>query len=108
LPFGYGYPSDHRAIFARIVISKILATEVHPSKTVASRGLIVATPKEQERCMVELDLHYQSQNLYKRLQDLWAIPHDDWNESHEMEYNKCDEQHIISMLAAERKHAKSN
>jgi hypothetical protein len=25
-----------------------------------------------------------------------------------MEYNKCDEQHIISMLAAERKHAKSN
>jgi hypothetical protein len=26
LPFGYGYPSDHRAIFARIDISKILAT----------------------------------------------------------------------------------
>jgi hypothetical protein len=70
LPFGYGYPSDHRAIFAHINISKNLATEVHPSETLASRGLTAATPKERERFMEELDLHYQSQNLYKKLQDL--------------------------------------
>jgi hypothetical protein len=77
LPFGYGYPSDHRAIFARIDISKILATEVHPSESCAIRGLIAATPKEREKFMEELDLHYQSQNLYQRLQDLWATPHDE-------------------------------
>jgi hypothetical protein len=77
LPFGYRYPSDHRAIFARIDISKILATEVHPSESCAIRGLIAATPKEREKFMEELDLHYQSQNLYQRLQDLWATPHDE-------------------------------
>jgi hypothetical protein len=30
LPFGYGYPSDHRAVFVRCNISKILTTEIHP------------------------------------------------------------------------------
>jgi hypothetical protein len=103
LPFGYGYPSDHRAIFAHIDISKILATEVHPSESCPTRGLIAVTPKEREKFMEELDLHYQSQNLYQRLQDLWATPHDEWNSSHETEYDKCDEQHIIGMLASEKK-----
>jgi hypothetical protein len=36
LPFGYGYPSNHRVIFARIDVSKILATEVHPAESHSS------------------------------------------------------------------------
>jgi hypothetical protein len=36
LPFGYGYPSDHRAIYVRCDIAKILGTEIHPLESPAT------------------------------------------------------------------------
>jgi hypothetical protein len=106
LPFGYGYPSDHRAIFIRLDLSKVLSTEVHPSESSAARLLVSATPKEREKFIWELDAHYTSQNLYQRLNDLWEIPNNEWSLDHETEFNKCDAQHIAGMLAAEKKTCK--
>jgi hypothetical protein len=105
LPFGYGYPSDHRAIFVRVDISKILSTTVHPLESTASRSIISATPREREKFLIELDIHYQAQNLYERLQKLWERT-TEWQTEHIEEYNKCDQQHIIGMLAAEKKTCK--
>jgi hypothetical protein len=58
LPFGYRYPSDHQAVFIRCDISSILSTEIHPLESCTSRLLISATPKEREKFLDELDLHY--------------------------------------------------
>jgi hypothetical protein len=53
-----------------------------------------------------LDEHYEAQNLYHRLSTLTKINPEQWNETYQDEYNKCDEQHIIGMLAAEKKMCK--
>jgi hypothetical protein len=65
-----------------------------------------ATPKEREKFITELDKHYTAQNLYERLQRLWNVPSSDWDKHHEVEFNTCDSQHIMGMLAAERKTCK--
>jgi hypothetical protein len=103
LPFYYGYPSDHRAVFIKCDISKILTTEVHPIELAATQLLISATLKERVKFIEELDIHYESHNLYERLQHLWDANSADWTEDHIEEYNKCDNQHIRGMLAAEKK-----
>jgi hypothetical protein len=36
LPFGYGYPSNHRAIFIRCNIARVLCTEIHPLESQAT------------------------------------------------------------------------
>jgi hypothetical protein len=65
-----------------------------------------ATPNEREKFIIELDMHYLSQNLYNRLQELWEIPHNEWSDQNTEEFNKFDEQHIIGMLSAEKKTCK--
>jgi hypothetical protein len=82
LPFGYGYPSDHRAIFIRCDISRLLSTEIHPLESSLTRLLISATPKERKKFIIELDLHYESQNLYNRMQRLWNVNPPDWDNDH--------------------------
>jgi hypothetical protein len=62
LPFGFGYPSDHRAIFARINLSKVLQSKLNPVESNAQRLLISATPNERQMFLHELHLHYESQN----------------------------------------------
>jgi hypothetical protein len=106
LPFGYGYSSDHRAIFVRYDIAKILNTEIHPLKSPATRLIMDATPRESEKFIEELDLHYSSQNLYERLQRLWEIAATKWEQIHEDTFNQCDEQNILGMTAAEKKTCK--
>jgi hypothetical protein len=106
LPFGYGYPSDHRAIFVRLDLKGLLSTEVHQLESSASRLLHSATPKEHMKFIAELYIHYEAQNLFERLDRLWNTPIQEWTEIHEMEYNNCDMQHITGMLAAERKTCK--
>jgi hypothetical protein len=46
LPFCYGYPSDHRAIFIRIDLPSILSSEIHAAESNATRLMYSATPKE--------------------------------------------------------------
>jgi hypothetical protein len=106
LPFNIGYPSDHAPIYIRIDLQKILATEIHPIESHANRLIVSATPKERENFLRDLDAHYQAQNLYDRLNKLWEVPIKEWDEECQQEYNACDEQHIIGMLAAERKTCK--
>jgi hypothetical protein len=36
LPFCYGYPSDHRAIYIRVDMNSILKTEVHAIESLAT------------------------------------------------------------------------
>jgi hypothetical protein len=106
LPFNIGYPSDHAPIYIRVDLQKILSTEIHPIESTATRLIVSATPKERENFLSELDAHYQAQNLYSRLNELWEVPTDKWDEKCQREYNACDEQHITGMLAAERKTCK--
>jgi hypothetical protein len=61
-----------------------------------------ATPKERIKFLNKLQDHYKSQNLYDRLVQLWDTPQHEWTSEHETEFNKCDEQHILGMLAAEK------
>jgi hypothetical protein len=102
LPFGYGYPSDHRAIFIRCDLARILSMEIHPLESSATRLLTSATPKEREKFIIELDVHYESQNLYERLQRLWNVNPPEWDETNTSEFNKCDEQHIIGMISEKK------
>jgi hypothetical protein len=106
LPFGYGYPSDHRPIFVRCNIEKVLCTEIHPLESLTTRLIMDATPKEREKFITELDWHYTAQNHYEQLQLLWDISPAEWGKAHEDEFNKCDTQHIVGMLAAEKKTCK--
>jgi hypothetical protein len=103
LPLHIGYPSDHRPIFIRVDLKAILATEIHPIKSAATWLIILAMPREREKFLQELDLHYISHNLNERLSTLWSIPPEQWSDENEKEYNACDEQHIIGMIAAEKK-----
>jgi predicted metal-dependent phosphoesterase TrpH len=66
----------------------------------------LATPKEWIKFLLELDRHYIAQNLYKQLAELWGKPEADWNQDDELEFNKCDYQHIQGMIAAEKKTCK--
>lgn len=107
LPFCYGYPSDHRAIFIKIDLQNVLSSKIHPTESIASRLIHSATPKEREKFLMELDAHYIAQNLYDRLNELWMKAESgEWSINDEEEYNKCDEQHILGMLAAEKKTCK--
>jgi hypothetical protein len=106
LPFGSGYPSDHRAVFIKVDLSGVLSTQVQTVESMTSRLISSATPRERETFLQTVHKHYKAQNLYQRLAKLNAISTDQWNEYHQEEYNKCDEQHILGMLAAEKKTCK--
>jgi hypothetical protein len=81
----------------------VLSTEVQAAELIATRLIYSATPKEREKFYLELDDHYQSQNLYECLNKLWNTSVQEWSEQQEEEFNKCDLQHILGMLAAEKK-----
>jgi hypothetical protein len=106
LPLHIGYPSDHRPVFIRVDLQAVMATEIHPTESKATRLITSATPREREKFLHELDIHYQAQNLYERMSNLWNIQKENWTEENEQEYNACDEQHIIGMIAAEKKTCK--
>jgi hypothetical protein len=79
---------------------------MNPAESIAQRLLISATPNERKMFLNELHLHYESQNLYNRLQSLWQTSKNDWTNDHQIEYDRCDEQHITGMLLAKKKTCK--
>jgi hypothetical protein len=101
LPYGTGFSSDHRGIFIRIDMEKILNSSVSAGESIYARKLRNATPKEREKFIKETHSHYENQKLFNRLQALTEIT--DWQNEHIQEYERCDEQHIIGMLSAEKK-----
>jgi hypothetical protein len=56
-----------------------------PAESNAQRLLISATPNERKLFLHELHLHYESQNLYTRLQALWQTPKNEWTTNHQNE-----------------------
>jgi hypothetical protein len=84
LPFGMGYHSDHRAVFAAIHIEKILSTMVTTIDSITARKLQQATTKERET------LNKLNSNVT------------DWADSDNEQYEKCDEIIVQSMLTAEQ------
>jgi hypothetical protein len=107
LPFGYGYQSDHRAIFIKIKIENILATTVHPIDSITARKLTQATPKERKIFMEEADRILKNQNLYERLKKLAAMSSSEWDNESIKEYEQCDRSIIECMLTAETKTKKT-
>jgi exonuclease III len=101
LPYGTGFSSDHRGIFIRVDMEKILSTSVSASESIYARKLQNATPKEREKFIDETHKHYECHNLIDRLQKLHAIS--EWTQEHLQEYERCDAQHIQGMLSAEKK-----
>lgn len=75
---------------------------MHAAESNATRLIYSATPKERIKFLNKLNDHYESQNLYDRSIKLWSTPQQEWTKEHEEEFNKCDEQHIVGMLAAEK------
>jgi hypothetical protein len=65
LPFGTGYQSDHRAIFAAINIEKILASNVQAIDSITARKLQQATPKEREVFVHETHEYLKNNNVYQ-------------------------------------------
>jgi hypothetical protein len=90
----------------RIHIDKILQADVSASDSLYARKLRNATPKERQIFLEETFRHYSNQNLFERFQKLKEII--DWQREHFDEYERCDEQHIAGMLAAEKKTKKTN
>jgi hypothetical protein len=81
----------------------LLKSTVSSMESRTARKLQQATPRERHIFLEELNKHYETQNLYQRLQDLTEIPAHEWTQSHQLEYEKCDKQHIDGMLAAEKR-----
>jgi hypothetical protein len=106
VPFGFGYPSDHRALFIRINISEILKARVTAVESRHARKLQNATPKERALFLEAVNSHYEQQNLYERMQKLREEASHQWTQEMIDEYEKCDKQHIAGMLAAEKKLSK--
>jgi hypothetical protein len=106
VPFGFGYPSDHRALFIRINISKILNARVTAAESRHTRKLQNATPKERALFLKEVNAHYEQQNLYERMQKLREKEPQQWTQETIADYEQCDKQHIEGMLAAEKKLSK--
>jgi hypothetical protein len=67
LPFGTGYQSDHRALFATINIEDILTTKVKAINSITARNLQQATPKEREKFIQETHFYLNNNNVYQRL-----------------------------------------
>jgi hypothetical protein len=103
LPFYNGYVSDHRPIFASINLSQLMSDKnITNLDSPAIRLISKSTPREHLQLMHIVDDHYQAQNLYKRMESLDQVTTDSWNNEHQKEYNACDAQHIIGLLAAEK------
>jgi hypothetical protein len=62
LPFGNGYQSDHKAIFAIIDFELLFKTSLTQMDTITASNLVQATPKEQKIFLEAVDNHFQSQN----------------------------------------------
>jgi exonuclease III len=103
LPFHNGYASDHRPLFASINLSKLLSDNVTSLDTQATRMISKSTPRERLQLIHIVDEHYQAQNIYARLNTLDQLTEDKWHSALQEEYNACDKQYIIGLLAAERK-----
>jgi hypothetical protein len=108
LPFGVGYHSDHRALFIKINLEKILSISVRPINTITARKLTQASPRERKIFLEEADCHFSNQNLYQRLKKLVTIPPSEWDAEHIKEYERCDREMINGMLAAEKKTRRIN
>jgi hypothetical protein len=106
IPYGYNYPTDHRALFIRVNIGEILNTKISSIESIHGRKLQNATPKERLNFIETVYQHYQQQNIFDQLQKLQALEPKDWNQDAINEFEKCDKQHINGMLAAEKQGAK--
>lgn len=102
LPFGYGYHSDHRAIFAVIQIEKILSSQITTVDTITARKLQQAMPKERDIFLKEANRYLKNQNIYQRLREL-KNHSDQWSEDNKNEYELCDQTIIHGMLLAEKR-----
>jgi exonuclease III len=107
LPFGYGYQSDHRALFIKIQIGDILSTSVSPMDSITAWKPIQATPKERKIFLEEVDRLLQNQNLYERLRKLASLTNGEWNNEATEEYELCDKRMIESLIIAETKTKKT-
>jgi hypothetical protein len=106
VPYGFGYPSDHRALFIRINIGNILNTSISSIESLHARRLQNATPKERLGFIEAVHKHYQQQNLFDRMQKLREIDPTEWSMDMLAEYERCDTQHINGMLSAEKQISK--
>jgi hypothetical protein len=103
VPFGFGYPSDHQAIFVWINMGEIMQANISTIESRHARKLQNATPKERLKFLEAVHNHYQHQNIYERLKQLRGeLDPQDWNPEMIEEYEKCDKQHINGMLASEK------
>jgi hypothetical protein len=67
VPFGFGYPSNHRALFIQVNIGEILNTTVTTVESWLARKLQNATPKECTIFLEAVHKHYEQQNLFERM-----------------------------------------
>jgi hypothetical protein len=103
LPFGIGYQSDHRALFASIDIENILTTKVQAIDSITARKLQQATPKEREKFIQETHFNLNNNNVYQHLRMLQTKDKASWSSVDEQEYEHCDQHVIHGMLLAEKK-----
>jgi ribonuclease HI len=103
LPFHNGYSSDHRPIYAAINLEKVLSDQITNLESQATRLISKSTPRERIKLLDLVDEHYNAHNIYERLHRLASIPIESWQQEHNDEYEACDEQHIIGLVAAEKK-----
>jgi hypothetical protein len=99
LPFGMGYHSDHRAIFATIQIDKVLMANVSTVDSITARKLQQATPRERETFILKAYEILENQNIFQKMNSLNAET--TWSEDNRKTYETCDELITQSMIIAE-------
>jgi hypothetical protein len=69
----------------------------------ATRLISKSTPCERSKLLDLVDEHYNAHNIYDRLNRLTSVPLESWQQEHYNKYEACDKQHIIGLVAAEKK-----
>jgi hypothetical protein len=108
LPFGVGYQSNHRALFIKVDLQKILQSTVTHLDTINTRKLTQGTPKERHIFLEQLDQHYWNQKLYQQLKSVTEIKDSEWQAAHTETYEQCNKTMVEGMLSAESKTKKVN
>lgn len=104
LPFGLGFSSDHRGMFADLDAGEILQLVMEEPKDRAGRRLSSKNEKHRGKYIESVLASFEARNVFKRVGTLYnKAQTGELDEQGRREYNELDDCVTQAMLAAEKK-----
>ena len=102
LPFGLGFHTDHRGVFADMDSDELLKLWIEEPEQRDYRRLSSKNAKHRHQYLAHLVKHLESHNVYERVGELGrGCQNGSLNADQETEYNKIDTAITEGMIAAE-------